>query len=946
MAESVVTYLLENLSSQLQNEVQLQRTVRSEVQSIADELDLIKSFLRVADAKEENDAQLGVWVKLVRELANDIDDCLDDFGRRVNDNNHRHKLFRFLKTYKARRRIALDVQEIKSRVRNISEGRQRYDVVFQHGSGSSGWVQRRVKSQGDALLLEQADLVGISGPKGEMMEWLMRDDHKRHVVCVVGMGGLGKTTLVKQVYEDSKVKKRFKVHAWVTVSRSLKAKDLLRDVVKQVFRVIRKPVPLEVDNMSGDELKECIKDLLRQSRYLIVLDDVWHVKAWDSIKLALPRSEKFGSRVVITTRNAEIACMACEEDQDWVFNLEPLGERESWELFVRKAFKGDKACPSYLEETCRCVLKRCGGLPLAIVAVGAALGAKDGASKDEWDVLCRSIGPEIEENYNLDSLKKVLSLSFNDLPFYLKACFLYLSLFPPLQNVQMMRLIRLWIAEGFVIEREGKTLEEVAEGYLKELLDRGLIQAAETTSDGRIKSCRTHDLLREIAISKAKHQDFAEIVKEQGVMWSDKVRRLSVVNTLKNEQNKSVAKLRSLLVFIEEDLFTEFSLSTLFPRGLRLLKVLDLQGTSLETFPSEIVKLFHLRYLSLRDTKVKDIPSSIKKLQNLETLDLKKTYVTELPVEILNLKKLRHLLVYRYEIESYPHFDSKYGFKAPLGIGSLQSLQKLCFVEANQDNGAIILEVGKMSQLRRLGIIKFREKDGIALCSSIEKLTKLRSLSITSEDKDNIIDLQYVSAAPESLQRLFLAGRLEELPHWISSLQNLAILFLKWSRLKEDPLVHLQELPNLVHLEFLQVYDGENLHFQGKGGFPKLKLLGLDKLDRLQSVTMDNGVMPCLEKLVIQRCKLLKNVPTGIEHLIKLKAIEFFDMPDELIMKLRPDGGEDYRKVAHVPAVYSSYWINGGWDVYSIERFSEKENSQQGTGTAVRSNRRSTLWKV
>ena len=952
MAESVVTFLLDNLSAQLQDEFRLLRSVRAEVQYIVDELERIKGFLRVADAMEENDTQLKVWVKQVRDVAYDIEDSLDEFNFRFAPSHFPglhaplRKLLRLVKNLRARHRIALEIQEIKSRVVNISDGRQRYALRGVGSSSGGGLVRRRVARQGDALLLEEGDLVGISEPKKQLIEWLMGNDSGRQVVSVVGMGGLGKTTLVKQVYEDPKVKKRFKVHAWITVSQSFKTKELLKDVVQQIFRVIRKPVPPEVVNMNNDNLKESIKDLLKQSRYLIVLDDVWHVKAWDSIKLALPRNDKYGSRVMITTRNAEIASTSCVETNDWVFNFAPLPENESWDLFCKKAFQGN-SCPPHLEETCRCILKRCGGLPLAIVAIGAVLGAKDKASKDEWSILCHSVGPEIEGNYNLDSMKRVLSLSFSDLPYYLKSCFLYLSMFPALQNMETMRLIRLWIAEGFVVEKEGKTLEEVAEGYFKELLDRGLIQAAGTTSDGRIKSCRIHDLLREITVLKSKDQDFAEIVKEQGSMWSEKARRLSLFNIPQNVEHKNVSKVRSLLVFVEEDSFTKFSLSAVFPRGFRLLKVLDLRGVSLETFPKEIVKLFHLRYLSLRDTKVKHIPSSIKKLHNLETLDLKQTYVTELPAEILNLKQLRHLMAYRYEIESYAHFDSKYGVKAPLGIGTLQSLQKLCFVEANQDNGTIITELGKMSQLTRLGIIKFREIDGIALCSSIEKLKKLRSLSITSEQKENIIDLHHVASAPDSLQRLYLAGRFEKLPHWISSLQNLNILFLKWSRLKEDPLVHLQDLPNLVHLEFLQVYDGDRLHFK-EGGFPKLKLLGLDKLDRLQAVTIDDGVMPGLEKLVIQRCKLLKDVPTGIEHLTKLKAIEFFDMPDELIMKLRPDGGEDHWKVANVPAVYSSYWINGAWDVYSIERFSEKESSQQGTAgaSAVRSHQRSTLWKV
>ncbi|KAF3449655.1 hypothetical protein FNV43_RR10386 [Rhamnella rubrinervis] len=948
MAESAVSFLLDNLTPLLQEEAQLLRGVRGQVRYIFDELAYIKAFLRVADVEEERDTYLKVWVELVRDVAYDMEDVLDEFKLRLT-HFHGHglsssfrELYYFLKNLKARHRIASDIQEIKIRVKTIQKGRSRYKMIGTESS-SVGLVNRRlVMYQGDALLLEEADLVGIGKPKSRLIEWLMTNDSGRQVVSVVGMGGSGKTTLVKQVYDDPKVQKRFKVHAWITVSRSVKMEDLLEDMVQQIFTVIRKPVPQQVNSMDNNRLREKIKDLLRQSRYLIVLDDVWDVEVWDAIKLALPSNNRYGSRIMVTTRNGEVASSCCVESHDFVYNLEPLPAEDSWELLCKKTFQGNP-CPPSLEETCRCILKRCGGLPLAIVAISAVLATKDKASVDEWAMLCRTIGPEIEGNGKLDNMKRVLSLSFNDLPYYLKSCFLYLSMFPDFRKIENMRLIRLWIAEGFVIEKEGKTPEEVAEGYLKELLDRSLIQAARITNDGRIKSCQIHDLFRDIVIQKLRDQNFGAIAKEQGVTLPDKVRRLSVVKTLKNVENMNLSRLRSLLIFRAEDSLTEFPISRLFPRGLKLLKVLDLKGAPLEKFSSDICKLFYLRYLNLRETKVKQIPPSIKKLQNLETLNLKNSFVTELPAEILSLKRLRHLLVYRYEIESYAHFDSKIGVKAPDGIGVLRSLQKLCFIEANHENSTILTELGNLIQLRRLGIVKLKENGCLTLSSSIQKLTNLRSLNITSEEKSTMIDLQHISSPPQFLQRLYLTGRLENLPHWITCLQNLVKLSLKWSRLKEDPLVRLQHLPNLVHLEFLQVYEGESLHF--KDGFPRLEFLGLDKLDALQLLTIEDGVMPLLEKLIIQRCKLLKKVPTGIEYLDNLKVLEFFDMPDELIMKLRPDGGEDYLKVAHVSAIYSSYWMDGGWDVYSIERFAERDSSPRHS-TAMRSHHRSTLWKV
>ncbi|XVF13714.1 hypothetical protein REPUB_Repub08aG0231300 [Reevesia pubescens] len=414
---------------------------------------------------------------------------------------------------------------------------------------------------------------------------------------------------------------------------------------------------------------------------------------------------------------------------------------------------------------------------------------------------------------------------------------------------------------------------------------------------GRVKTCRVHDLLREIILSKSKDQNFAAIAKEQNVAWPDKVRRLSLHNTLQNgQQNRNASHLRSVFMFEVQDSLPSAPLHSLFPDGFRLLKVLDLRAARLQTFPSEIVNLFLLRYLSLREIEVKVIPSSIGKLQNLQTLDLKHTNVIELPVEILKLQQLRHLL----------------------------SLQKLCFIEADHQNASILEEVGKLSQLRRLGIMNLRKEDGIVLCSSIEKLTNLEALSVVSSVKDEVIDLHHLSSPPQLLQRLYLTGRLEQLPEWIPRLQSLVIVYLKWSRLEDDPLVCLQHLSNLVHLELLQVTIGDTLSFKA-GGFQKLKVLGIDKFDELRCIEMEKGTMPVIEKLSILRCESLDRVPLGIEHLTTLKVLEFFDMPGELIKRLSPNAEDgDYKKVSSIPEVYYTYCRDGEWEVYSLESSGER----------------------
>jgi disease resistance protein RPM1 len=750
--------------------------------------------------------------------------------------------------------------------------------------------------------------------------------------------------LAKQVYDDPKVKKHFRIHAWVNLSQYFKMEELLKDLVQQLYSVIGKPVPEAVGMMNSDKVKELIKNLLLRSRYLIVLDDVWQVNVWDVVKLALPNNNR-GSRVILTTRKRDVALYSrAELGKD--FPLQFLPEQEAWSLFCRKTFQGN-SCPPHLEEVCRKILKLCGGLPLAIVAISGALATRERSNIEEWQIVCRSFGSEIKGNDKLEDMKKVLSLSFNELPYYLKSCLLYLSVFPEFHAIEHMRLIRLWIAEGFVNGEDGKTLEEVADSYLKELLNRSFLQVVEKTSDGRMKTCRMHDLLREIVNYKSRDQNFATIAKEQDMEWTEQVRRLSVINSLHNvlKQNKTIFKLRSLLMFALSDSLNHFSIHDLCSStGVKLLRVLDLQDAPLEAFPTEIVKLYLLKYLSLKNTKVKSIPSSIKKLQNLETLDLKHTYVTELPIEIAELKRLRHLLVYRYEIESYAHFHAKHGFKVAAPIGNMQSLQKLCFIEVDQGSGALMVELGKLTQLRRLGIRKMRKEDGAALCSSIEKMIHLRSLSITAIKEDEIIDIHDISKPPQCLQQLYLSGCLEKFPQWIKSCNNLVKVFLKWSRLKEDPLMYLQGLPNLRHLEFLQVYVGETLHFNTKG-FPSLKVLGLDDLQGLKSMIIEEGAMQGLKKLIIQRCGSFKHVPLGLEHLTKLKTIEFFDMPDELVISLLPNGGKDYWRVQNVPTVYSTYWREGGWDVYSLETFGERETDVNHS-SAKRTLELPTLWKV
>ncbi|KAF7849692.1 hypothetical protein BT93_L0377 [Corymbia citriodora subsp. variegata] len=887
MAEIAVNYLLDKLKDFLENGVLL-RGAKEEVTLVKRQLEYIRAFLRVADSLEDIDEEVKVWVKQLREITYDTEDALDEFKLLL---AHDHgigfprllsKMSCCIKNMKGRYRIVSEMKSINCRIKSIYDGHWRIrnklnEVEHRYGSSKPDdtWQDQR----GNALLLDEAELVGINEPTKKLVHWLIEGSSTREVISVVGMGGLGKTTLVNQVYEDPEVKKHFMIRAWITLSQSPNIEELLQGMVRQIMRHAQDPVtPLE-DNMDRLCQKMIIKDLLQNARYLIIIDDAWRINDWDAIKHALPNNT-CGSRIIITSRNSDLAYTSCGEFRGMVYKMEPLPPEQSWKLFCTKTFQGN-SCPPHLEETCRLILKKCEGLPLAIVAISGVLVSKDTRKKNEWDLVRRSLRTEIDCNDKFRTLKRVLSLSFDDLPYYLKSCFLHLSIFPRGHLISCGSLIRLWIGEGFVDKKEGMTVEEAARDYLYELLNRSLIEVAVKTRDGRIQYCRIHDFLLDIIISKSSNQGFAETAMEKHHKWPDKVRRLSIQNSPQAmQQKRPLSQLRSLYLFGVE----RSSMDAVLGSEMRLLTVLDSQTASLTKFPAQVAEWCYLRYLSFRYSKVRTVPYSIGNLQILETLDLKHTYVTELPVVITKLHRLRHLLVYRYADSAYPWF--KYGFKSPEGIGALQSLQKLCYIEAgNERNSSLMRELGKLKQLNRLGILQLRKEDARELCSSIEKLTKLEALSVNSVDESEIIDLQPLSSPPPFLQRFYLTGQLEVLPHWISSLDS------------------------------LMAYEGTKLRFKAND-FMKLRFLALGPFDKLKCVQVEKGSMPCLEELIIESCKPLEKLPSGIEHLEKLKVLKFIDMPDEFTKKLMRDGQDDcYLKVAHVPEVYYGYRRGGGWDI-------------------------------
>ncbi|KAM1253823.1 hypothetical protein ACFX2J_041659 [Malus domestica] len=186
-------------------------------------------------------------------------------------------------------------------------------------------------------------------------------------------------------------------------------------------------------------------------------------------------------------------------------------------------------------------------------------------------------------------------------------------------------------------------------------------------------------------------------------------------------------------------------------------------------------------------------------------------------------------------------------------------------------------------------------------------MNHLECLDLTAISEDEVLDLESISTPPEFIRRLYLRGRLEQLPSWISNLQHLVKLAIYWSRLRDFPLKALQNLPNLLGLVLqINAYDGGQLHFE-EGGFQKLRKLRLREVEGLNSLIIDNGVMPLLEEFAFGPCPRLEEVPSGIHHLRNLRYLWFYDMPKEFARQMDPNNGPHYWIVRHVRHVVFSY---------------------------------------
>ncbi|XP_058112002.1 disease resistance protein RPM1-like [Magnolia sinica] len=707
MAESVVKLLLEKLSALLNEEVSLLKGVRREVKEIKKELDRMRALLKDADRRKDSNEEMKTWVGEVRDAAHDVEDTIDEFLYRM-DRPRRGGFKGFLidtihipKNISDSHQLAKRLQETKVNVQNIfqrrvGDGPNQIEEVTRSYDVSELW-RRDVET---SLFKADNDIVGMTKEIDLIVGWLVEEEQRPTVISVTGMGGVGKTTLVTKAYKNHQVKKLFNCYACVSVSQSLKIDELLRSIIKQLLEAKKEVVPNDLATKDASELRRMVRGLLESKKYLIILDDVWTMNDWNKLSVIFSDCG-CGSRLVVTTRDFNVASAAGEGRH--VCKLRLLDEEEAWVLFCKKAFPSEP-CPLELEPLARSIVEKCEGLPLAIVAIGGLLSLRDKTAL-EWSRIYKSLSWQLTNNQMLEPVKRILLLSFHDLQYRLKHCFLYCCIFNEDYLIHCKQLIRLWVAEGFVEETGKITMEEVAEDYLKELIHRNILQVVETNEFGRLKTCRMHDIVREVALSVSQEEKFCMTYDELQARQNGKVRRMSIYSS--GEINHSIAgmtHLRSLMVF-NGNMSLSSSLNTM-ASSFRLLRVLNLEGVPIESIPDEVTNMFNLRYLNIRGTNVRELPESLWKLQNLQTQDVRNTELQRLPSGIVKLRKLRHLFIYRITDKTYNSFDYFSSIQVPIRICNLTSLQTLRAIEDKE--GEIVRKVGNLTQLRTLSISKVR----------------------------------------------------------------------------------------------------------------------------------------------------------------------------------------------------------------------------------------------
>ncbi|XP_051115878.1 putative late blight resistance protein homolog R1A-10 [Andrographis paniculata] len=651
------------------------------------------------------------------------------------------------------------------------------------------------------------------------------------IIPIVGMGGIGKTTLARHLFEISYIKEHFDICIWLTISQNYSVDDILQGLLNNG--------EIKKEGKNWDDLGVILHKKLFGRRYLIVMDDVWSTQAWDDLCNFFPNNEN-GSRIIMTTRLSKVAsCVGSDDPYYMAF----LDEKKSSMLFCETVF-AQESCPyPELEKIGKNIAKSCRGLPLEIVVIGSLLASVN-MRREYWEFVADNLSA-LSNSEDEEHCLNILHLSYTHLPIHLKVCFLYMRVFDEDAEINISQLIKSWVAQGLIKASVDKSLEEIGEEYIKDLIGRNLIFIRERlNTSGKIISCGIHDLLRDLCLRESKKESFIHSPKEQRArayypnskcfLCSEWIKTNGVSNLLKLALiSPTTSQVNHLACSFCQEMYSHTT-------EIRSVSVME--AISYGSY-YELVQSTQARYISvnlfLDDVKFV-FPSMIYFLWNLQTLviEVEEAHQVVLPREIWELPQLRHLDIL-YALFPDPGIEEDFFV--------LKNLQTISYMQNFKCTKEVL---DRIPNIKKLGIHREFEPEGMelenySLCNLVQ-LQKLESL-LVEDYLENMI-------FPSSLKMLVLWNC--RIP-WenmtiVGSLPNLEVLQLENATegLEWDPIEGEFLRLKGLHIECSDLvwWRADRIHF------PKLEWLKLSSISSLEEIPLGIGDIPTLRSIDVYYC--------------------------------------------------------------------------------------------